>query len=138
MDARQLARLNIAVLAAAGLAVVYSVLASPFGSIALASWSSAPFAVFVPLLAVSSTAIQHKCNLAALVVFSFIAMALVGSAVQPTDPFSGVVVWVVPAALFVAATLACGVAALVGRILVRKVHGAQLSAQADSRGRGES
>jgi ABC-type uncharacterized transport system permease subunit len=117
MNARDLQWLNVTILAAAGMLVARLALQPPFGGIVLALWFAAPFVVFVPLLALSSTATQHKCNLVALLAFSFLALLSAGSAVQPSDAFSGVVVWVVPVVHFMAATLACGVAAVAGRAL---------------------
>jgi len=108
-------------------------LASPFRGLALACWAAAPFAAFVPLLMASTTSTQHKCNSVVLFPFSFIAVAVLGAAVRPTDAFSYLAAWVVPAVLLVGATLAASAAALAGRKLARKGHEAEFHAQGGSR-----
>jgi hypothetical protein len=117
MNANRLYRRSLVVLAVAALAMVLAGSRPPIGGMALALWSVAPLSVFVPLILVSTTATQHRCNFFAILAFSVLAVAMVAVSLEPSDALSGFVAWVVPAILFVAAVFAAGCAALVGRIL---------------------
>jgi hypothetical protein len=113
MDEAHLRRLNLALVGVVAALLGLAASASPWGSTGLAAWTALPVLVFVPLVLLAKARIGQQVALGALAVFGVVALAWVGGGRASIDPFSGIVAWVVPVALFVLAVMLTSCAALV-------------------------
>ena len=117
---RSLRPLNLGIVGLVAAALAIAAGSSPCGGGALAIWIASPVAVFVLLVLMARGATAQRVAFAALLIFGASSLLLVRDAAQPSDAFSPVVSWILPAALFVGAACVAVLAAILASVLSRR------------------